>query len=86
MKFETISGSLYEVNEEENKVRRLIGVKDPTPRQGKDGEWRVYVKISSIVPGRPVMITWRIDSEEEFFWLRTTQTSAVKEIHSVEAD
>ncbi len=42
MKFTTASGSVYEVNTDSKKIRRLNGVKDPTPRTGKDGEWRSY--------------------------------------------
>ena len=58
VKFETETGSLYEVDEEANKVRRLIGVKDPTPRQGSDGEWKSYKDRSDIVVGRGVLFLW----------------------------
>lgn len=84
IKFETISGSLYEVDQENCRVRRLVGVKDPTPRQGADGDWREYADITDIAPGLAVMITWRFDVEPEAVWARSTLTSNVKEIHSEE--
>lgn len=32
--------SMYEVDLANNRVRRLAGLNDPTPRQGPDGEWQ----------------------------------------------
>jgi len=58
MRFTTISGSLYEVDTENKKIRRLNGKKDPTPRQGKDGEWRGYLGELSVTIGQPVWIIW----------------------------
>lgn len=42
MIFITESGSEYEVNHETKCIRRVSGTHDPTPLQGKDGEWRSY--------------------------------------------
>ena len=42
MFFKTISGSVYELDTKEKRVRRLAGVKEPTSRQGHDGDWKVY--------------------------------------------
>jgi hypothetical protein len=62
MRFITKSGSTYEVNETDKQVRRLNGENDPTPRQGKDGEWKPYDTIlSGIEIGRSVMIVWTSD-------------------------
>lgn len=48
----TESGSVYEVDHDNKRVRRLSGVKDPTPRQGKDGEWKTYVELNTeLFPG-----------------------------------
>ena len=58
MKFKTESGSWYEADTENNRVRRLSGDKDPTPRQGKDGEWRSYETISPPIVGEIVVIIW----------------------------
>jgi hypothetical protein len=61
MKFTTASGSVYEVNTDSKQIRRLNGVKDPTPRQGKDGQWRTYSDITSVTVGSGVAIFWGHD-------------------------
>lgn len=60
MKFTTASGSVYEVNTDSKQIRRLNGVKDPTPRQGKDGQWRAYEEIFPDPPrvGASLVIKW----------------------------
>lgn len=58
MRFTTMSGSVYEVDTEAKKIRRLNGKKDPTPRQGKDGEWRGYLGELTIQVGESVWISW----------------------------
>lgn len=58
MRFTTISGSLYEVDLDNKKIRRLNGKADPTPRQGKDGEWQGYLNNLTVVVGEPVIIAW----------------------------
>jgi hypothetical protein len=40
--FSTKTGSLYELNPDDQLIRRLSGVKDPAPRQGDDGKWQGY--------------------------------------------
>lgn len=57
MKFQTESGSVYEVDEDKKQVRRLIGMADPQPRMGKDGDWRTYVSLQLIL-GEPALIRW----------------------------
>lgn len=46
MKFETLSGSVYEVDKARKLIRRLSGKHDPTPRQGVDGLWKRYGSVS----------------------------------------
>jgi hypothetical protein len=58
MKFTTVSGSVYEVNTDSKQIRRLNGAKDPTPRQGPDGQWRTYSDITPINVGSSVAIFW----------------------------
>lgn len=41
MKFKTVY-SVYELDLEGKRMRRLEGENDPTPRQGPDGEWKTY--------------------------------------------
>ena len=64
MKFTTQSGSVYEINTDSKKIRRLKGKEDPTPRQGKDGEWRPYVDTfpNPIQVGKGVVIAWGSDT------------------------
>ena len=65
MKFTTVSGSVYEVNTDSKQIRRLNGAKDPTPRQGPDGQWRAYSDIAPDPPkvGASVAIRWSPDTD-----------------------
>ena len=93
MRFITASGSVYEVNTDSKKIRRLNGQEDPTPRTGKDGQWRGYKEIipDPIKIGSGVAILWDADTallaesqeylkEKGGFALPTTVTSAVVEV------
>jgi hypothetical protein len=86
IRFTTISGSCYEVDQENKLIRRLSGRNSPTHRQGKEGEYRKYAGISSIVVGNPVLIKWLSDtpllpgSPEQA--IPATMTSQVEEILS----
>jgi hypothetical protein len=62
MKFTTVSGSVYEVNTDSKQIRRLNGSKDPTPRQGPDGQWRSYEDITPINVGASVAIFWSAET------------------------
>lgn len=83
MQFETQSGSVYEIEKDPGdpdkygRVRRLAGIRDPTPRQGKDGEWREFYHLSPITVGGRVLIFW--DKEG-----KATLTSPVTEIRETE--
>lgn len=84
MKFTTITGSLYEVNTDSKQIRRLNGAKDPSPRQGKDGEWRSYLAIypNPVKVGTGVIIRWGNDTPllpgtEPGSAVPTTMTSTV---------
>lgn len=56
----TETGSVYEVNTDSKKIRRLNGSADPTPRQGKDGDWKSYIHIypNPIKFGEEILISW----------------------------
>lgn len=62
MLFITSSGSRYQLDQANNRIRRLSGNADPTMRQGKDGDWRTYFSISPIVKGNSVSIVWGCDT------------------------
>lgn len=80
IKFETLSGSLYEVDDENRMVRRLIGVKDPTPRQGEDGEWKRFENRTPILENHGVAFVWSWDNESFVPTARSTITSPIKRI------
>lgn len=85
MIFTTESGSAYEVDTIKRRVRRLRGVTDPTPRQGKDGEWRAFKGMSAVAPGRSVVFSWDPETTpllpgSDSGSLPATVTSPVKEI------
>lgn len=97
MRFTTISGSTYEIDAIAKKIRRLNGKADPTPRQGKDGEWQVYLNDITVQKGEPVWIQWAApkpltDETKGLFGIedkedvpapgRVTHTSIVVEIDS----
>jgi len=58
MKFTTLSGSIYELDQENKRLRRLYGKRPSTDRQGDD--WKCYVEIfpNPIVIGSRVLIYW----------------------------
>lgn len=62
MRFETQSGSMYEVNQDKMQVRRVSGMRAGTERVGNHGNWKAYREISNpIVVGQPVLIVWTDD-------------------------
>ena len=78
MKVKTYSGSLYEVDPANKRVRRVSGKTEPSNSSYKDGEWRGYKEIGSFHPsiqimvGRGMVIVW--DD------VKMTQTSSVVSI------
>jgi len=75
--FRTESSSMYEVNIDERKIRRLHGANPATNRLGHDGEWKEFLNISELEIGESVVITWSISNEQEEFRLKTTVTSPI---------
>lgn len=83
MIFETVSGSVYEINESKQVIRRLSGVKDPTERQGSDSIWKYYEKLfSPPTVGESLVIVWKIEEVDGEMVFRTTQTSPIIGIKS----
>lgn len=72
--FTTHSGSVYEVDESRNRVRKLHG--RPTARQGKSGRWNTYINTPEIEVGYEVLFVWRIKDSVA----QTTLTSKVEHI------
>lgn len=55
----TASGSIYEFDQAKKQVRRIEGVHNPTPRQGKDGEWKAYASLHKVEGC--LLITWNLE-------------------------
>jgi len=86
LRFTTESGSVYEVDCEDKKIRRLNGIKSPTARQGKDGEWKNYSDLL-LTKGASCIIVWDAKTTplltNSFGNLPSTITSIVIEILNV---
>jgi hypothetical protein len=81
MKFTTETGSVYEVDPVLRLVRRVYGTSEPTPRVGKDGEWRTYLMIPTPAVGWPVTIAWGLVRQPDGYRIvQCTQTSPVASV------
>lgn len=80
--YKTESGSTYEVDYDGKRVRRMSGTKEPTERQGKDGEWKVYEDIIRPTIGHRLAFVWTSESVEDGLTVyRTTFTTPVTHIN-----
>lgn len=70
------ANSLYELDLDRGRIRRVLGQQPPTTRQGADGEWRPFEGISQVRVGDRMLIVWSRRGERA----RSTLTSAVVEI------
>ncbi len=50
--------SSYEVDLDRKRIRRLAGHSNPTPRQGLDGAWKDFQRISELSVGAGALIVW----------------------------
>lgn len=71
------SNSVYEIDSSGKRIRRLEGKENPTPRQGKDGEWRRYSMASEVEVGQPFAVVWDVESSEKGFIGKATTTSPI---------
>ena len=79
MRFTTTTGSVYELDAVNNRVRRISGLHEPTPYQGVDGEWSEYRDTLSAAPpriGEPMFFWWDTVGDT----MRMTMTSPVMAI------
>lgn len=76
MKFITQTGSIYEIDQQSKKIRRLYGKLPSTERQGLDGEWKTYSHLTDVVVGKPVVIVWEVIESVA----KSTVTSVIKDI------
>ena len=71
----TKTQSIYEIDKENCRVRRITGKEKPTDRQGKDGEWREYFSISNVKLGKSMMICWKVNEDGTY---NCTTTSPIE--------
>jgi hypothetical protein len=69
----TISGSTYEINTVEKKIRRVEGTHAPTSRQGNDGEWKDYTGLASL-KNYGIFIDWHGDGKGTITSMVTSHT------------
>lgn len=83
MIFRTYSGSLYELDQEQKRIRRVFGTRPAQKYQGKDCEWKTYIELFPEIPklDRPLIIVWECKVDDEII-VRTTQTSLITEFIS----
>ena len=70
------ANSLYELDLDASRIRRVLGQEPPTSRQGDDGQWRRFEGISQVRVGDRMLIVWSREGEKA----RSTLTSTVVEI------
>lgn len=68
----TESGSIYEFDHQNKRVRRLHGERPATSYQGDDGEWKNYIN-STVLDDNTILIIWNYENGVA----KTTKTSLV---------
>lgn len=81
MLIRTETGSTYEIDQQNKKIRRLHNLRgrQPTEHQGTDGEWKPYEEIVNLKVGSSLVVVWSYIPNE---WANVPalQTSPVVEI------
>lgn len=72
MRVISTANSVYQVDEDNRLIRRVLGVNQPTPRQGDDGQWKEYKSIG--LGGDGLLIIWEYNPDGS---ARCTWTSTV---------
>lgn len=80
--FTTESGSIYELDHEGRRLRRLSGA-TPQTRVGPNGKWKEFLDISPVEEGKPVSIVWQWDDEGGLLVARSTVTSCVTSVTTI---
>lgn len=57
MKFITASNSIYEIDEENKRIRKLNS-HEPSASKRIGGDWKFFARISPVVVGKSVLIFW----------------------------
>ncbi len=56
--FYTETGSIYELDKTNKRIRRVFGVSEPTPRMGADGSWKTYERL--YIEDLCAVIVWKV--------------------------
>lgn len=83
----TESGSVYDLDFEKMRIRRVHGRHGPADSQPQDGIWRKIAGAEKPVVGQPMVVYWAKEAagaQETDFGFRTTSVVAVDEMESVE--
>lgn len=57
----TQSGSIYQIDPDQSRIRRIQGIREPTQLQTDN--WKTYTSISDIKIGSSVLIKWKDPAE-----------------------
>lgn len=82
----TESGSVYDVDREGRRIRRVHGRHGPADTQPQDGIWRSFIGLEGPTAGQPMVVYWTTEAagaKETTLGFRTT---VVVEVAEVEAD
>jgi hypothetical protein len=79
----TESGSVYDVDHDEKRIRRVHGRHGPTDTQPQDGIWRRFSGLEGPTAGQSMIVYWATEAagaKETDFGFRTTVVTQVTEI------
>lgn len=76
--YETVTGSIYEIDVDSKQIRRVYGKTPTTERVGKEGQWKGIDSIQEVVldeDGKTsLLIVWGLNEDGS---LKTTLTSPI---------
>lgn len=85
LRVRTESGSVYDVDLDGCRIRRVHGRHGPADTQPQDGIWRRFAGIEGPEPGRPMIVYWAKEAagaRDTDFGFRTTDVEAVLEVEA----
>lgn len=90
LRVRTESGSVYDIDLESRRIRRVHGRHGPADTQPQDGIWRRFTGLEGPTPGEQMIVYWATEAasgaKETTLGLRTTLVLAVEEVEADEAD
>jgi hypothetical protein len=90
LRVRTESGSVYDVDQDAGRIRRVHGRHGPTDMQPQDGIWRRFDGLEGPEPGQPMVVYWATEAaagaKKTSLGFRTTVVVEVREIEPEEAE